>query len=123
MSAGTQRGSGILDNIKWLAVIALVLGGIYGYYYAAIEIDGLLRLGLLLAVLASAFGLAITTQRGHEYFSLVREARTEFRKVVWPTISETNYTTVVVLVMTVLIAFILWLLDMLLGWAVSSVIG
>lgn len=123
MSSGAESRSGALDSIKWLLVLALVVGGIWGYYYASFEIDGLLRLFGLVAVLAAALGLAVTTERGAEYFALVREARTEFRKVIWPTINETNYTTVVVMVLVIVIAFILWLLDMGLGWAVSSVIG
>ena len=56
-------------------------------------------------------------------WTLLKEARSEIRRVVWPSNQETTQTTLVVLVLIVIFALILWGLDSLLGWIVSSVIG
>jgi preprotein translocase subunit SecE len=53
----------------------------------------------------------------------MREARSEIRRVVWPSNQETTQTTLVVLVLVLIFALILWGLDSLLSWFVSSVIG
>jgi preprotein translocase subunit SecE len=42
------------------------------------------------------------------------DARTEVRKVVWPTRQETMQTTLVVIVMVLILGIILWLFDMML---------
>lgn len=55
--------------------------------------------------------------------AFAREARVELRKVIWPTRQETLQTTLVVLVMVVVVAIFLWLLDMLLLWAVNGLTG
>ena len=49
--------------------------------------------------------------------------RSEIRRVVWPSNQETTQTTLVVLVLVLIFALILWGLDSLLSWIVSSVIG
>ena len=53
----------------------------------------------------------------------MREARTEVRKVVWPTRKETTQTTLIVIAMVGLVAVILWILDGLLAWLVKWLLG
>ena len=53
----------------------------------------------------------------------INQVRAEARKVVWPTRQETVQTTLVVMIVVVVFAFLLWLLDLGLGWAMQSVIG
>jgi preprotein translocase subunit SecE len=43
--------------------------------------------------------------------------------MVWPTRGETIQTTLAVFVMVLIMGIFLWLLDMLLGWAVQFVIA
>ncbi len=52
-----------------------------------------------------------------------RETRGELNKVVWPTRQETVQTTLVVMIVVVVFAFLLWVLDLGLGWVMQSVIG
>jgi preprotein translocase subunit SecE len=49
--------------------------------------------------------------------------RTEVRKVVWPTRAETTQTVLAVLFVVILMGVLLWLLDMLLLWAVRLLTG
>ena len=62
-------------------------------------------------------------QSGEIAWNLIKEARSEIRRVVWPTNNETTQTTLVVLVMVFIFSLILWGLDSLLSWLVSSLIG
>jgi preprotein translocase subunit SecE len=50
-------------------------------------------------------------------------ARTEWRKVVWPTKQERNQTTLIVVVVILLMAIALWGIDSLLSWLASIVMG
>ena len=120
-SADTQDGSA-LDWLKWLVVAALLGGGVYGNWYYGDE-SLLIRVIALIGVALLAGFIAIQTERGRNTWTLLKEARSEIRRVVWPSNQETTQTTLVVLVLIVIFALILWGLASLLGWIVSSVIG
>ncbi|MEE4281359.1 MAG: preprotein translocase subunit SecE [Pseudomonadales bacterium] len=123
MSTNTEStASGSLDWLKWLVVAALLGGGVYGNWYYQDE-SLLIRVVALLAGAAVAVYIAIQTERGRNTWNLMREARSEIRRVVWPSNQETTQTTLVVLVLVLIFALILWGLDSLLSWFVSSVIG
>jgi preprotein translocase subunit SecE len=111
-----------LDGVKWLLVVVLIAVGVAGNMYFASY--GLLYrvLGLLvLAVIAAV--VALQTERGQAFWKLVKEARIEIRKVVWPTRQETMQTTLIVVAFVLVMALILWGLDTLLGWLASQIIG
>ena len=59
----------------------------------------------------------------HNFQVVVREARTEVRKVVWPTRKETMQTTGIVLVVVFLVAIMMWIMDTFFGWAVGQLLG
>ena len=54
---------------------------------------------------------------------MLKEARVELRKVVWPTRVETGQTTAIVIVVVLVVALILWALDSLFAWIIASLIG
>ena len=123
MSTNTEAApASSLDWLKWLIVIALVAGGIYGNWYYQDE-SLLIRVGALLVGALLAGFIAVQTERGRTTWHLLKEARSEIRRVVWPSNQETTQTTLVVLVLVVIFALILWGLDSLLSWGVSSMIG
>jgi len=76
---------------------------------------------LVLAGLAGFIGLQ--TVKGKAFSVLAREAKTEIRRVVWPTRQETVQTTLIVLAVVIFMSLVLWGVDSLLGWIVSAVIG
>jgi preprotein translocase subunit SecE len=79
---------------------------------------------LALVVLALIAGwIATRTEKGKAFVQLALEARTEIRKVVWPTRQETTQTTLIVVVVVVIVAIILWALDSTLSWLISLLIG
>jgi preprotein translocase subunit SecE len=110
------------DLPKWLLVVVLVVVGVVGnQYYSAEPI--LYRVLVLLAIAAAAAFVGLQTAKGKAFFVLAKEARTEIRKVVWPTRQETTQTTLIVVAVVLVMALLLWGLDSLLGWLVSSIVG
>lgn len=110
------------DKIK-LALAVLMLGaGIAGFYVLGDYAQWMRVLGLLV-VAGLAVLITAQTAVGRLAFSFLKESRTEVRKVVWPTRKETMQTTMVVIVMVFVLGILLWLLDMLLMWAVQLVTG
>lgn len=122
MNTSVENKAGSLDWLKWLIVVALLAGGVFANWYYQDEML-LLRVAGLLATAAVAILLALQTERGKAIWSLLKEARTEVRRVVWPSNQETTQTTLVVIAIVFVFALILWGLDSLLGWIVSSIIG
>ena len=122
MNTTAENKAGSLDWLKWLVVVALLAGGVFANWYYQDEML-LMRVAGLLATAAVAILLALQTERGRAIWSLLKEARTEVRRVVWPTNQETTQTTLVVIAIVFVFALILWGLDSLLGWIVSSIIG
>lgn len=122
MTLKTEAQESRFDLFKWLAVVALVVVGVVGnQYYSASPI--LYRVLVLLVLAAVAGFVALQTAKGKSFFALAKEARTEIRKVVWPTRQETTQTTLIVVAVVLVMALLLWGLDSLLGWAVSLIVG
>lgn len=110
------------DIAKWSAVALLVGIGVVGNQYYSAE-SLLYRVLALVALGGLAVSIALTTAQGAAFVLLVKEARMEIRKVVWPTRPETMQTTLIVLGVVLLAALILWGLDSLLGFFASKIIG
>jgi len=108
--------------LKWLVVAVIVAGGIFGNWYYGYQ-PLLFRVMGLLALAAVAVFVAGQTDKGRSIWTLMKEARGEIRRVIWPKREETVQTTVIVLVLVLIFALILWLLDSGLSWIVSALIG
>jgi preprotein translocase subunit SecE len=111
-----------LDWLKWLVVGALVAGAIYGNWYYSAE-SVLYRVIALIVVALVAGFVATQTSKGAAIVELAIGARTEWRKVVWPTKQERNQTTMIVVVVILLMAIALWGIDSLLSWLASLIMG
>ncbi len=110
------------DGLKWVAVVALLAVAVVGNtWFAGV---GLLYrvLGVVVFCLLAA-AVAFSTTRGRSLVTLARESKKEIQRVVWPTRAETVQTTAIVLVAVMVVGLLLWLIDTLLGWAMSGVIG
>jgi preprotein translocase subunit SecE len=123
MVARTEtQETGRLDTFKLAIAIALLIGGVAQFYY--FEGESLLyRVLGLLAFVAVAGGVVLTTRLGQNLWAFARDARTEVRKVIWPTRQETMQTTLMVIVVVILVGIMLWLMDMFLRWAVLMLTG
>jgi preprotein translocase subunit SecE len=82
-----------------------------GAFYVFSDQSLLLRVVGLLVVLGIAVAVVWDTALGQRARSFLGDARTEVRKVVWPTRQETVQTTVAVVIMVLIVAVFLWILD------------
>lgn len=86
MSANTEaQGSGRgTEAMKWIVVAILLIVAIVGnYLYRDMMLP--LRALAVVILIAAAGGVALLTTKGKATVAFAREARTEVRKVIWPT--------------------------------------
>lgn len=117
-----EPGLSQADMLRWAGVAALLLAGIGGFYYFADQALLYRVLGLV-AMFAAAAAVAVGSEHGQRFLGFMREARTEVRKMVWATRAETLQTSLVVFAAVIVMALFLWLLDRLLSWGVSLLLG
>ncbi|MCK2185504.1 preprotein translocase subunit SecE [Halomonas getboli] len=110
------------DGLKWAVVVTLLVLAVVGNTYFADQALLYRVLGVVVLSVAAAL-VALTTTKGRELLELARSAKKEIQRVVWPSRQETVQTTAIVLVAVLVVGLVLWLIDTLLGWAMSSVIG
>lgn len=122
MNAKAESKDSRLDIAKWLLVAVLVAVAVVGNQYFAAEPILYRVLGIVVLAAVAGF-VALQTVKGSSFFTLVKEARAEMRKVVWPTRQETTQTTLIVVAVVLVMALLLWGLDSLLGWLVSLIVG
>jgi preprotein translocase subunit SecE len=115
------QGSGA-DTLKLAVAALLLVGGIFGFYHFA-GYSLLLRVIALLVVAGVGVAVALQTAVGRRLWGFALDARTEVRKVVWPTRQETMQTTLIVVVMVLILGILLWLFDMLLMAILRALTG
>jgi preprotein translocase subunit SecE len=122
MSASASSESSGLDILKWGVVFVLVGAGAAGNAYFADE-SLLYRILAMLVLAAIAGFVVLQTAKGRSFWQLLKDARIEIRKVIWPTKAETRQTTLIVMAVVVAVGLLLWALDSLLSLLVSGIIG
>jgi preprotein translocase subunit SecE len=111
-----------LNIVLWAVSVVIVMAAVYANSYFGGESLLYRVLGLLAASVVAGL-IAFQTVQGKAFWLLLKGARTEIRKVVWPTRQETVQTTLIVSLVVIVAGLLLWGLDTLLGWLVSLVIG
>ena len=106
--------SNAADNLKIALAVAVVVVALVTFYVFADQ-SLLMRVLALLVAAAVAGSLYYQTDHGKRTVGFFRDARTEVRKVVWPSRQETVQTTLTVFVIVIIIGIFLWLFDMLLS--------
>ena len=105
-----------------LLSLTLLLAGIVMFYYF-IDIRLFYRvLGLFFVLIVSSL-ILYQTSFGKTVYGYVIDSKIELKKVSWPTKQETTQTALGVIVIVVIIGILLWLLDMLLSWAIGTLYG
>ena len=111
-----------MDTLKLAIALAITIAAVAGFYIFADQ-SFLYRILGLLVCAGVAIAIAMQTHKGRATWGFFQATQIEVRKVVWPTRQETVQTTLLVIFMVVLVAIILWLLDMFLGWSIRSLMG
>lgn len=111
-----------IDTLKWIVSVLVIVGAIVLNAYFDDQ-PFLYRLVGVVALISMGSFVASTTVKGVQLVSLVKDARAEVRRVVWPTKQETWTTAAIVVVVVLVSALILWGVDYALGALVSFLIG
>lgn len=124
MSTKAETGKApILNTLLLMISLALLLGGVAGYYYYQDLVNTPIRLVSLIVVALIASFVAAQSDNGAAFFRFLKEADIERRKVVWPTHQETLQTALMVIIVTILISLLLAGIDWVLGASVRAMIG
>jgi len=121
-ASAEDQPSGSLDSLKWGVAILLLAGAVVGNYFYSDQ-SVLIRAVAVVAAVIFAGLVAGQTEKGRNAINFAKEARTETRKVVWPTRQEAVQTTMIVLVATLIMSLVMWGLDSLLFELVGFITG
>ena len=116
------KASNIADKIKWLVSICIFSAAIVGNSYYT-EVAFLYRVLAVVALFILATLVLANTVFGKGAVTLMRESRTEMRRVVWPTRMETTQTFMIVFGSIIILCLFFWGLESLLSFLTSLVLG
>ena len=111
------------DKVLLALATLLFAGGLFSFYYFDPQLATAVRLLVLLAAFGAAAAIGYRTQTGQEVWSAISGARTELRKVIWPTKQESVQTTIMIAVVVVIMALLMWGLDSALLFGVEQLTG
>jgi preprotein translocase subunit SecE len=103
------------DKAKLGVAVALVVAALAGFYLLGKQ-GQVVQWGALLAGLAAAFVVFMTSEPGKEFVAFGRDSWKEVKKVVWPSRKEAIQMTLYVIAFSAVMALFLWLTDKTLEW-------
>ena len=104
-----------------LSIGVLIIGMFLFYYYSDVRLFYRV-VGMITVLILSSF-IAYQSDFGKLVYSYVTDSKVELKKVTWPTKQETTQTTLGVIFVVIVVGILLWLFDMLLGWAIGTLYG
>ena len=104
-----------------LSIGVLIIGMFLFYYYSDVRLFYRV-IGMITILILSSF-IAYQSDFGKLVYSYVTDSKVELKKVTWPTKQETTQTTLGVIFVVIVVGILLWLFDMLLGWAIGTLYG
>ena len=119
----TEANIEVKSNKTYLiaAIGVLVMGMILFYYFSDIRL--FYRVVGMIAVLILSGYIGYQSDFGKLVYSYVTDSKIELKKVTWPTKQETTQTTLGVIFVVIVVGILLWLFDILLGWAIGTLYG
>ena len=111
-----------VDRLKWFIALSVFAAAVVGNSYF-VEVAFLYRVLGVVFLFIVGLGILSITSFGSNAIKLMRESRTEIRKVVWPTRLETTQTFLVVFISIVVVGLILWGLESILSWLTKLILG
>lgn len=105
---GKSKG---VNTVLWVLVaIFFAAAAIGNVYFQKMYATPVRVVGMAIA-LVIAFGLAAITNQGTKARGFFKDAKTEARKVVWPTRGEARQTTLIVIGVTIIASLFFWAVD------------
>ena len=113
---------GFADRLKLTLTVAVLAGGVAGFYVLADQ-PQVVRVLLVLASVGLALLIGFNSAPGGRLWGFLKDSRTEVRRVIWPTRRETLQTTGIVFVAAVVVGIMLWLFDWVISLAIRGFMG
>ncbi len=110
------------NNMYLIFSIGVLLFGMFLFYYFD-DIRLFYRVLGMLAILVLSGFIGYQSDFGKLVYTYITDSKVELKKVTWPTKQETTQTTLGVIFIVIIVGILLWLFDMLLGWAIGTLYG
>lgn len=111
----------VADKLKLVAAAAIIAIGVGAFYYLG-EQSVLIRAGIVIVSVVAALAVAMMSTQGQAAWEFSKAARTEVRKVVWPTRRETAQSTGIVLLLVFLVGVYIFFVDKIMFWVIYDMI-
>ena len=112
-----------LDIVKLVVAGVLAIGSAVAFYWFADQWPTWARVLMVLAGVGIGAAVGLSSGPGILFRKFLRDAQIEVRKVVWPTRQETWQTTLIVAVAVLIMGIMIWVIDVILSWAVRLMMG
>jgi preprotein translocase subunit SecE len=112
----------MIDKLKLAIGVALLIAGIWAYYWLGEGTALVLRILAVVAGIVAGAAVAWFSEPGKQFAAFAAESVAEVKKVVWPTRKETMQTTAAVFAFVVVMAVFLWVSDKTLEWVLYDLI-
>ena len=112
----------MIDKLKLAVGVALLVAGIWAYYWLGEGTALILRILAVVAGILAGAAVAWFSEPGRQFAVFAAESVGEVKKVVWPTRKETMQTTAAVFAFVVAMAIFLWISDKTLEWLLYDLI-
>jgi preprotein translocase subunit SecE len=109
------------DRLKLALAIAIVVGGVAGYYLLA-EQPMVLRILAIVAGLGLGGVVGWFSEPGRRFLAFCKESWSEVKRVTWPTKKETWTITLYVFLFVFVMALFLWMVDKALEWTLYDLV-
>ena len=118
-----RQAANSADIAKFVVAGALVVAGVFAFYWFQGEWANWMRVAAVLGGLVLGAVVFMTSTKGPQLREFFSETRFELRKVVWPTRQETMRTTWVVMVVVVVVSLILGGFDLVIQQIMKWLLG
>lgn len=122
MSQQSKTHGGSMDSLKWAVVVVLITASVIGNNHFSDQ-SALIRVLVITGLSVFAALLALRTKKGQRFWQFALEAKTELKKVVWPSRQETLQISIIVLAIVSIVGLILWGADALLLKIIAFITG
>jgi preprotein translocase subunit SecE len=119
----TTQAGGPLDTVKLVVAAAILIGGLYAYYYFEGAVILPLRVLMVLAGTGIGIAVAMTSSQGQRLWHFIQGSRVEIKKVHWPTREETARNAIAVFVFALIMSLFFWGLDSGLLWLTRTLVS
>ena len=106
LEAPEEKSKG-LNAFLWLLTVVIIAATAFGNIYFEDQYSTPIRVVAVVVLLLIALGIAAMTNQGRKALGFFQDARTELRRIVWPSRPEATQTTFIVVGVTVFVSLIL----------------